>query len=196
MALIFWIFIAGAFLFLCGVILLLSTLRGCFFRNRVDEEIAAFGIKLKMSQSIFVMLVVMGSGALLMVPKIYNLSIDPRIETKYTHVGYGLCELRPYSSARNLSGGPDDQTKAVLQSLFHPPASDPQQMSQWGLQIARLLKEDREVLEAMQSAIVRSNYTPETVAIFCEARNKTESERTAYENDVLETINNAMGISQ
>lgn len=194
--LLFAAFVVGAILFLCGAILLFVALRGTFVQTDTGQEITVFNVSLKLSTSIFIILLIMISGAFLMVPKLYLFSTSSEMNGQYANTGYSLCDFRPYSLAGNIVGGPDDQTKAVLQSLMSLPSNDSQQLSQWGLQFARLLKEDREVLEALQSAIVRSNYRVETIIVFCRASSKTEGERTGEENVALETINSAMGVSQ
>jgi hypothetical protein len=82
-----------------------------------------------------------------------------------------------------------------LQSLVHLPGDGSDRLSHWSLGIGNLLRRDRQVLEALQTSIVRTSFLPETILDYCTAREKPESKRTGAETIAFNRITSAMGLA-
>lgn len=148
-----------------------------------------FGIELELSGEDVLLL----SALLLLAPRIYSDSLIPRDKLVVPAAGYDLCRLQPFSRPASMAGGVDDETKAVLQSLIRLPNDQTDDLTKWGLQIGKILKADKEVLQALQSAIIRSNFNSDTIEIYCTGIKKSESNRNVEENRAICMIDSAKG---
>jgi len=138
--------------------------------------------------------VLIGVGLVLMTPNAYSQSVSTNTVTITLKFGYGLCDIRAFSNPARI-GGPDDETLIALRSLVKIPSSDDAKLARWGTLIAKLLKRDPEVLEALQAAIVRSNYTSATLIEYCNARAKPVDQLSRYETALVGKIHSEIGFA-
>ncbi|MDX8355546.1 hypothetical protein [Cognatiyoonia sp. IB215182] len=158
-----------------------------------DSYIRVPGVEIPLAPA-FVMIAV---GVSLVAPRLYVEVVDRPPETVFAEIGYGLCEVKPYSEPANLGAeGIDDDTSLALEALVRPPGRGPEELARWSVLIGEILRRDAEVREALQSAILRSNYSNDTISIYCRAKDKPLTDMTAEEARVFAMINRAKGYSQ
>lgn len=138
--------------------------------------------------------ILLALGAGLLGAKLYDETINRPPVTVFAQVGYALCDVKEFSGPANLgSEGVSDDTATALSALNHPPDSDPEELARWSLRIGELLRQEAELREALDSAILRKNFTPATLEIYCDNKDKPRSELGVEAARIVRMIERARG---